>query len=141
MLVKFVFFNFSIIKLYNFLSSFMHGFKYFLIIFLIYNFPLFCLNQLIEVNLQLYYNQIYRFIAQKLLSKSLLSKIIIMEHFFSFYNIFFYTQQALVFHFLVDSCIVHNHIVIFFLFLLQKDFDIICELFLLTFFIILIIFR
>ena len=37
---------------------------------------------------------------------------------------FFYTHQTFVFHFLVDFCIVQNHIVSFFLFLLQKDFDI-----------------
>ena len=39
MLMKFVFFNFSIIKIYIFLSVFTHGFKIFYI-FLIYNFPL-----------------------------------------------------------------------------------------------------
>ena len=36
--------------------------------------------------------------------------------FFSFYSIFFYTQQAFVFHFLRDFYIVHDHIVVFFFF-------------------------
>ena len=40
---------------------------------------------------------------------------IIIKCFFSFYNIFFYTQEAFVFHLLRDSC---NHIATFFLLLL-----------------------
>ena len=37
---------------------------------------------------------------------------------------FFYTQPAFVFHLLIDFCITHDQIVVFFLFLLYKDFDI-----------------
>ena len=44
--------------------------------------------------------------------------IIITSHFSSFYNIFFYTQQAFVFRLLRDFCNVHDHIVTCFLFLL-----------------------
>ena len=44
--------------------------------------------------------------------------IIIIPYFFSFYNIFFNTQQAFVFHLLRDFCSVNDHIVDFFLFLL-----------------------
>ena len=36
--------------------------------------------------------------------------ILTTKHFFSFYNIFFYTQQAFVFHFLRDFCNVYDHI-------------------------------
>ena len=43
---------------------------------------------------------------------------IIIRHFFSFYHVFFYTQQAFAFHILVDFCIVDNNIDTFFLFLL-----------------------
>ena len=45
--------------------------------------------------------------------------IIIIKRFFSFSNIllFFYTQQAFVFHVLNDFCNFHDHIVAFFLFL------------------------
>ena len=44
-------------------------------------------------------------------SKSKYFCIIIIKRFFSFYNIFFYTQQAFVFHLLRDFCNVHDHIV------------------------------
>ena len=44
--------------------------------------------------------------------------IIIIKRFFSFYNIFFYTQQAFVFHFLRDFFNIHDQIVAFFLSLL-----------------------
>ena len=50
MLMKFVFFIFSVIKLYNVLSIFIYDFKFFLIIFLIYNFQFLHLNQLFKVN-------------------------------------------------------------------------------------------
>ena len=43
--------------------------------------------------------------------------IIIIWHFFSFYNIFFYTQQAFFFPLLSNFCNVHDHIVAFFSFL------------------------
>ena len=36
-----------------------------------------------------------------------------MRHFFSFFDILFYAQQAFVFHFLIDFCIVHDNIVTF----------------------------
>ena len=35
---------------------------------------------------------------------------IIIRRFFSFFNIFFYTQQAFVLHLLADFRIVHDHI-------------------------------
>ena len=53
-----------------------------------------------------------------------------ISHFFSFYNIFFYTQQAFAFDLLVDFCIIHDHIVAIFLYLLQKEFDILNKPFL-----------
>ena len=54
--------------------------------------------------------------------------IIIMRHFFSFYRIFFfYTQQAFVFHLVVDFYMVHSYVVTFFLFL--KNFGIFHKLF------------
>ena len=46
--------------------------------------------------------------------------VIIMRHFFFFYNIFFYTQQAFVFHLQRDFCNVYNHIVAFFFFFFRK---------------------
>ena len=42
--------------------------------------------------------------------------IVIIRHFLSFYNIFFYTQQPFVSHFLLNFCIIHDHIVAFFIF-------------------------
>ena len=57
--------------------------------------------------------------------------IIIIKHFFSFYNIFFYRQKAFIFHLLKDFCNAHDHFVAFFL--LQKDFDIFHELFFVVF--------
>ena len=46
--------------------------------------------------------------------------IIIIKHFFPFYNIFFCTQQAFVFHLLRHFCSVHNHIVGFCSFLFRR---------------------
>ena len=46
--------------------------------------------------------------------------IIITWHFFSFYNIFFYTQKAFFFLLLRDFCNVHNHSVAFFFFFFRK---------------------
>ena len=43
-----------------------------------------------------------------------------IKHFFSFSNIFFYTQQAFVLHILRDFCNVHDHIIAFFRFLLKN---------------------
>ena len=40
-----------------------------------------------------------------------------IKAFFSFYNIFFYTQPAFAFHLLVDFYIIHDHIVAYFFFL------------------------
>ena len=63
-------------------------------------------------------------------SQSLFFKIIVSYNydkaFFSFYDIFFYTQEAFVFHLLVDLCIVHDHIVAYFF--IYKDFHIFQEL-------------
>ena len=42
--------------------------------------------------------------------------LIIKYHFFSFYNIFLYTQQAFVFHLQGDFCNLHEQIVTFFSF-------------------------
>ena len=56
--------------------------------------------------------------------------------FSSIYDIFFYTQPVFVLRLLLDFCIVHDHIIVFFLFLLYKDFNIFPELFLYFFFII-----
>ena len=60
------------------------------------------------------------------------------KDFFSFYNIFFYTKQAFVFHLLKDFRIFDDHIVVFFFFfrktlISQKDFDIFRELFFVVF--------
>ena len=33
-----------------------------------------------------------------------------IKHFFSFYNLFFYTEQAFVFYLLRDFCNVHDHV-------------------------------
>ena len=65
--------------------------------------------------------------------------IIKMWYFSSFYNTFFYTQQA--FNLLQDFCNVHDHIVTFFVFPIYKDFDIFYDLFLQSFFNFLIIFN
>ena len=85
LLLKFVYFNFSITKLCNF-----HPFLYmalnFFIIFLIYNFLLF---------------------SFKSVFKSAGSFLLL------FIMFFFYTPQDFVFHFLIDFCIVHNCIASF----------------------------
>ena len=47
------------------------------------------------------------------LSKSKYFLIIIMKRFFSFYNVFFYTQEAHIFHLLIGICNIHHHIVAF----------------------------
>ena len=52
--------------------------------------------------------------------------IILIKGFFSFYNIFFYTQPVSFFHLLRDICNINNHIVAFFH--LQKDFEMFHEL-------------
>ena len=44
--------------------------------------------------------------------------IIILKRFFSFFNIYFYTEQAFVFHLLRNFCNVHDHTIAFFPFLL-----------------------
>ena len=57
--------------------------------------------------------------SSKELSKFFLKQtlfVIIIRCFFLLYNIFFYTQQAFVYHPLVDFCIIHNHIAAFFFF-------------------------
>ena len=41
--------------------------------------------------------------------------VIMIRHFFSFYNIFFYTSPVQFFHLLRDFCKIRNHIVCFFL--------------------------
>ena len=74
--MKFVFFNFTVIKFYNLFYPFLYLVLIFFITFLI----------------------------------------IITNRFWSFCNIFFYTQKAFVFHFLRDFCNVHDNIVAFFLF-------------------------
>ena len=51
------------------------------------------------------------------LSKLKYFLIVIIKHFSSFYNIFFYTQPVYCFHLLRDFCNVQDHIVAFFLFL------------------------
>ena len=56
--------------------------------------------------------------------------IIIISRFLSLCNTFFYTQLAFVFHLPVDFCVVHDHMVALFLFLLKKDFH---ELFFVVF--------
>ena len=66
--------------------------------------------------------------------------IIIIRHFFSFYNIFFYTRQPFVSHFLLNFYIVHNHIVAFLFFFFSKTLISFTSFFLKSFFIILIIF-
>ena len=43
--------------------------------------------------------------------------------FFSFYNIFFYTDPVYLFHFLRDFCNVHDNIVAFFSFLFLERFQ------------------
>ena len=45
-------------------------------------------------------------------------RVIMIRHFFSFYNSFFYTQQVFVFHLLRDICNLLDYIVTVFLFLL-----------------------
>ena len=44
--------------------------------------------------------------------------IIVIKRFFSFYSLFFYTQQATIFHLLRDFCYVQDHIVALPLFLI-----------------------
>ena len=46
--------------------------------------------------------------------------IIIIRHFFSLYNIFFYAQKAFLFHLLINFRDVHDHIVFFFFFFFRK---------------------
>ena len=88
-LMKFMFFNFSTIKFYNFSSIFIcssNFFKSFL------NLNLYTQNWFFKRNISNNYK----------------------KAFFSFYNIFCYTWQAFVFHLLRDFCNVYNHIVAFF---------------------------
>ena len=56
-------------------------------------------------------------------------ELITKRQFFSFHNTAFCTQQAFVYHLLVDFCIVHIILSLFFLFFLQKDFNICQKLF------------
>ena len=54
MLIKFVFFDFSLTKIYNFLSIFIYAFKFYIYIYiLIYNFTFALFTLEFEVNLQL----------------------------------------------------------------------------------------
>ena len=60
--------------------------------------------------------------------------LIIVKCFFSFCDIFFYTQLTLVFHLLEDFCITRSHTDTFCFFFLQKNFYIVHKLFFVVFF-------
>ena len=71
------------------------------------------------------------FLIVSLIKKQRILKLkIFLKHFFSFFNISFYTQPVYFFNLLGDFCNVHDNIIVFFLFLLKKDFGIFHELFL-----------
>ena len=88
-LMKFVFFNFSVIKFKFFFNPFSY------MVFIIFFWS--------------------KFIASK--RPNLLHQKNVLRNFFLFYNYFFYTQQVFIFHLLRDFCRVHHdHIIAFFSF-------------------------
>ena len=100
-----------------FLSAFTCGF-FFLIIFLIYNLKFFLSKSAFKKNsfkLAFWSKSIF---PKLIFLNNFLSLHFLWSFFFAFFNIFFFTQKAFVFHLLVDFCIVHDHIVAFLLFLL-----------------------
>ena len=108
----FLLYKFTITFFYYYIANFFPNYQIFIKKFSIFyrNFPSF----------PSFFRSIFILHQKNFLSHYFFKKflIIIIRHFFSFYNIFFYTQQAFVFHLLSDFCNVPDHIVTFSLFLL-----------------------
>ena len=98
--------------------SFLYMVLTFFIYFLIYNFVLFYLFLFKSVFWSKFVTSKLSFLETSKELFKIIVFIIVIKLFLSSDNIFFYTQQAFVFHLLRDFCKVHDHIATFFFFLL-----------------------